>query len=65
MMKRVIDLTKTDPQVLTWAISRQANLLDKKEEPRQIIDEAIAIIKKVDTLQDCLRDTHPTEEVQN
>ena len=65
MMKRVIDLTKTDPQVLTWAISRQANLLGKKKETSQMIDEAIAILKKVDTLQDCLRDNQPIEGVQN
>ena len=56
MMKRVIDLTKTDPQVLTWAISRQAQLLDKEEETSEMIDKAISIIKKVDVLQDCLRD---------
>jgi len=56
MMKRIIDLKNTDPQVLTWAISRQAQLLDKKEETSKLIDEAIAIIKKVDVLQDCLRD---------
>ena len=56
MMKRVIDLTKTDPQVLTWAISRQAQLLDKEEETSEMIDKAISIITKVDVLQDCLRD---------
>jgi len=28
MMKRVIDLTKTDPQ---WAISRQAQFLERKK----------------------------------
>jgi len=56
MMKRVIDLKNTDPQVLTWAISRQAQLLNKKEETGRMVEEAIAIIKKVDVLQDCLRD---------
>jgi len=61
MMKRVIDLKNTDPQVLTWAISRQAQLLNKKEEAGNMIDGAIAIIKKVDALQDCLRDIQPTD----
>jgi len=64
MMKRVIDLTKTDPQVLTWAISRQAQLLNKKQEAGLMIDKAIAIIKKVDILQDCLREVQPIEGVQ-
>ena len=65
MMKRVIDLTKTDPQVLTWAISRQAQLLNKKQDAGLMIDKAIAIIRKVDILQDCLRDVQPIEGVQN
>ena len=65
MMKRVIDLTKTDPQVLTWAISRQAQFLEKKEDAGKMIDKAIAIIKKVDVLQDCLRVIQPIEEDQN
>ena len=56
MMKRVIDITKTDPQVLTWAISRQAQFLGRKEEAGEMISKAIAILKKVDVLQDCLRD---------
>jgi len=62
MMKRVVDLTKTDPQVLTWAISRQAQILNKKEKASEMIDKAIAIIKKVDVLQDCLKDAKPVED---
>lgn len=51
MLKRVIDVTQTDPQVLTWAISRQASLLDKEEETIEMIEEAMKIIKKVATFQ--------------
>ena len=62
MMKRIIDLTKTDPQVLTWAISRQAELLDRPDDASQMIDEAIAIIKKVHALQDSLRAIQSSED---
>ena len=49
MVQRVIDITKTDPQVLTWAISRQAKLLGKEGDT--MIDEAMAIVKKVALFQ--------------
>ena len=29
LVKRVIDLTKTDPQVLTWAITDMADRINK------------------------------------
>ena len=47
LCKRVIDLTTTDPQVLTWAISRQAKLLEKESEEKAMIDEAMEILKSV------------------
>lgn len=48
-MMRVINLTKTDPQVLTWAISTQAQYVS--EDADQMISEAIDVIKKVSGLQ--------------
>ena len=62
MMKRVIDIAETNPQVLTWAISRQAQFLDKKEEADEMIEKAIAILKKVDGLQDSLRDIQTVDK---
>ena len=50
-IKRVINLVDTDPQVLTWAISKQASVDDSSESAPELIDEAIAIIKKVSELQ--------------
>ena len=47
LCKRVIDLTTTDPQVLTWAISRQAKLLERESEEKQMIDEAMEVLKNV------------------
>ena len=46
LCKRVIDITKTDPQVLTWAISRQASGLGKKDEA-QMIEEAMEVLERV------------------
>ena len=34
LMKRVIDITKTDPQVLTWAITRMADRLNDETEQK-------------------------------
>ena len=51
MIQRVIDITKTDPQVLTWAITRQARLLGPGEDANQMIDEALEVIKKVAIFQ--------------
>lgn len=47
LCKRVIDLTTTDPQVLTWAISHQAKLLERESEEKQMIDEAMEVLKNV------------------
>ena len=51
MIQRVIDITKTDPQVLTWAITRQARLLGPGEDANRMIDEALEVIKKVAIFQ--------------
>ena len=52
VMSRVIDLTKTDVQVLTWAISRQARFLGTSQEASQMISEAVSVIQKVAALQE-------------
>ena len=48
LMKRVIDVSKTDPQVLTWAISEQASKrgLDANETTK-MIDSALEVLEKV------------------
>ena len=56
LVKRVIDLTKTDPQVLTWAITEQmmgrGPAVDGVEkEIEKEIDDAINVLKKVVSLQ--------------
>ena len=51
MIQRVIDITKTDPQVLTWAISRQASLLGNASDASTMIDDAMETIKKVTSFQ--------------
>ena len=48
MMKREIGPTTPDLQVLTWAITRQANALDRADHASMIIDEAIsALLQKL------------------
>jgi len=64
MMRRVIDMTKTDPQVLTWTITREAELLNEPDEANQIIDEAIAVIIKVANLQKTLHDIESKEAIE-
>lgn len=51
LFKRVIDFTKTDPQVITWAISRQASVLGRDSEVADMIDEAMKILEKVVAFQ--------------
>ena len=52
LVKRVIDMTKTDPQVLTHAITEQANRQGMtKQETLQEIDTAVELIRKVVSLQ--------------
>ena len=49
LIKRVIDMTKTGPQVLTWAITEQANRDPdpKADEAVDEIDSALTVLKKV------------------
>lgn len=49
LMKRVIDITKTDPQVLTWAITQQANR--GKQDPGKAVDDAMTVLEKVVAFQ--------------
>ena len=56
LVKRVVDLTKTDPQVLTWAITKQAvkqGLAGDKIDG--MIDSAMKVIRKVVSLQSGVR----------
>ena len=57
LIKRVIDMTKTDPQVLTWAITEQANRDPncKPGEAEKEIDDATAVLEKVVGFQTKLR----------
>ena len=54
LVKRVIDLTKTDPQVLTWAITRMADRINHAEpkpskpvDPQELINDALKVLEKV------------------
>ncbi|CAB4033721.1 Hypothetical predicted protein, partial [Paramuricea clavata] len=54
LMKRVIDITKTDPQVLTWAITRMADRFNNAAEEKpgdseDVINEALKVLKNVVT----------------
>lgn len=53
VMSRVINLAKTDLQVLTWAISRQARFSGNRDSAREMISEAVSVIKQVSGLQQC------------
>ena len=64
VMKRVINLVNTDPQVLTWAISRQANMLGTPDSASEMIDDAVAIIQKVSDLQVEVHKIETQEESQ-
>ena len=64
VMKRVINLVDTDPQVLTWAISRQASLMGKPDSASEMIDDAVAIIKKVSDLQQVVHSIESEEQSQ-
>ena len=56
LVKRVIDLTKTDPQVLTWAITEQGTKQKMDEEEiESMITSAVKVIKKVVSLQTSVR----------
>ena len=62
LLQRVIDMTKTDPQVLTWAISRQAAALGNESSASKMIDDAISVIKKVVGFQVDLKKLKATDE---
>ena len=48
LVKRVIDITKTDPQVLTWAVSSQAHRQNKTpSDTSKMIDSAMTVLDKV------------------
>ena len=47
MIQRVVDLTKTDPQVLTWAISRQASILGDESKAKTMIADALSMLEDV------------------
>ena len=49
MIQRVIDIAKIDPQVLNWAITRQANIIGEKSDV--MLDQAMAVIKRVSQIQ--------------
>ena len=52
LVKRVIDIAKTDPQVLLWAITQQASRAKmSKEETEKMIDSAMEMIDKIVQLQ--------------
>lgn len=51
VMTCVINLVKTDLQVLTWAISRQARFLGKPDKANEMITDAVAVIEKATALQ--------------
>ena len=55
LMKRVIDITKVDPQVLTWAITSMAHRLNhaaSEEKPAEdAINEALKVLENVVTVQ--------------
>lgn len=57
LMKRVIDITKINPQVLTWAITRMANRLndhrnnESEEKPEDIINQALEVLQNVVKVQ--------------
>jgi len=62
LLTRVIDIAKTDPQVLTWAISRQAKLANMSEQAGKMIDEALVILKKVSSMQDTVKAIESKED---
>ena len=57
LIKRVIDMTKTDPQVLTWAITDQVNRVPnpKPGEAEEAINNATKVLEKVVAFQVKLR----------
>ena len=56
LLQRVVDMTKADPQVLTWAISRQAGAQGKEDEADAMIDHATVMINKIAHFQKELKE---------
>ena len=52
LLKRVFCLTMVNPQVLVWAISRQAKILGKENEAREMIDKAMTVLDEVVTYEE-------------
>lgn len=55
VLKRVIDLAKTNPQVLKRAISCQASVLENEGETEEMVDEAMKVLEKAISFQTRLR----------
>ena len=51
VVKRVIDMTKTDPQVLTWAITNTASRTNPPVDSNKLIDDALKVLEKVAVFQ--------------
>ena len=59
LVKREIDLTKTDPQVLTWAITRMVDRINnakvkpvKAVDPEKMINDAMKVLEKANKTRD-------------
>lgn len=59
VMKRVLDITTVDPQVLTWAITSQSSDASQRQEAIESADEMIEsatkVIKKINDLREVIR----------
>ena len=51
MIQRVIDVSKTDPQVLSWALTRQARLSGGHNNEFEVIERAMIVLEKVAKFQ--------------
>ena len=55
LVKRVLDVSKTDPQVLCWAISSMAARINEIDQATAYIDKAMKVVEKVAEFQRRLR----------
>ena len=51
LMKRVIDVSVTDPQVVAWAITEMAARQDDHKSAKEMIEQAMEVLKKVAAYQ--------------
>ena len=51
MIQRVIDVSRTDPQVLSWAITRQVRACADERDEVEMIEKAMSVLKKVARFQ--------------